>query len=75
MVSNELLYRAFSVFGAVDRAVVLVEGERAQSRGEGLVEFLSKKVAHEALVACQEGHFVLTRSMVPVVAEPYEVML
>ena len=75
MVSNELLHRAFSVFGPVERAMVLVEGERARTTGEGIVEFLSKKVAGEALVACQEGHFVLTRSMVPVVAEPYEVVL
>ena len=73
MVSNELLHRAFSIFGTVERATVLVEGERPRSKGEGLVEVLSKKVAQEAFVACQEGHFVLTRSMVPVVVEPYEV--
>lgn len=74
MVSNELLHRAFSVFGPVERATVQVEGERARTTGEGIVEFLSKKVAQEALIACHEGHFVLTRSMIPVVAEPYEIV-
>ena len=73
-VSNELLHRAFSLFGSVERAVVLAEGERPRSKGEGIVEFSNKRAAQEALVACQEGHFVLTKTLVPVVVEPYEVM-
>jgi proline- and glutamine-rich splicing factor len=73
-VSNELLHRAFSLFGSVERALVLAEGERPRSKGEGIVEFSNKRAAQEALVACQEGHFVLTKTLVPVVVEPYEVM-
>ncbi len=73
-VSNELLHRAFSIFGPVERAVVLVEGERAVSKGEGIVEFLSKRSAQEAVIACTEGHFALTKSLMPVVVEPYEVI-
>jgi len=72
-VSNELLHRAFSIFGTVERALVLAEGERPRSKGEGIVEFSNKRAAQEALVACQEGHFVLTKTLVPVVVEPYEV--
>ncbi len=54
--------------------MVLAEGERPRSKGEGIVEFSNKRAAQEALVACQEGHFVLTKTLVPVVVEPYEVM-
>lgn len=73
-VSNELLHRAFSIFGPVERALVMVEGERAHSKGEGIVEFLNRRSAQEALIACEEGHFVLTKTVVPVVVEPYEAL-
>ena len=59
-VSNELLEEAFSQFGMVERAVVIV-GDRGNSTCKGLVEFASKHAARKALDRCNEGVFLLTR--------------
>lgn len=70
-VSNELLEMAFSVFGEVERAVVVVD-ERGNSKREGVVEFARKNSALAALRKCAEGCYFLTSSLRPVVLEPYE---
>lgn len=70
-VSNELLHRAFSVFGDIERCLVLVD-DRGRSKLEGIVEFERKNFAQEAVKRCQEGCFFLTSSLRPVVAELVE---
>ncbi|XP_068189591.1 splicing factor, proline- and glutamine-rich isoform X2 [Antennarius striatus] len=70
-VSNELLEEAFSQFGMVERAVVIVD-DRGRSTGKGIVEFASKPAARKALDRCNEGVFLLTSSPRPVVVEPLE---
>lgn len=70
-VSNELLEEAFSQFGMVERAVVIVD-DRGRSTGKGIVEFASKPAARKALDRCNEGVFLLTASPRPVVVEPLE---
>lgn len=58
-VSNELLERAFSVFGEIERAIVIVD-DRGKSTGEGIVEFCRKPSAQLALRKCTEGCYFLT---------------
>lgn len=58
-VSNELLEEAFSVFGQVERAVVIVD-DRGRSSGKGIVEFSGKPAARKALDRCSDGSFLLT---------------
>ncbi len=58
-VSNELLEEAFSQFGMVERAIVIVD-DRGRSTGKGIVEFASKPAARKALDRCNEGVFLLT---------------
>ncbi|XP_074542901.1 splicing factor, proline- and glutamine-rich isoform X2 [Halichoeres trimaculatus] len=70
-VSNELLEEAFSQFGMVERAIVVVD-DRGRSTGKGIVEFASKPAARKALDRCNEGVFLLTTSPRPVVVEPLE---
>ncbi|XP_005802900.1 splicing factor, proline- and glutamine-rich isoform X1 [Xiphophorus maculatus] len=70
-VSNELLDEAFSQFGLVERAVVVVD-DRGRSAGRGIVEFASRTAAKKALDRCNEGVFLLTASPRPVVVEPLE---
>ncbi|KAI1231228.1 hypothetical protein IHE44_0008165 [Lamprotornis superbus] len=67
-VSNELLEEAFSQFGPVERAVVIVD-DRGRSTGKGIVEFASKPAARKAFERCTEGVFLLTT---PVIVEPLE---
>ncbi|XP_051166011.1 hrp65 protein-like [Leptopilina boulardi] len=70
-VSNELLEKAFSVFGDLERAIVIVD-ERGKSTGEGIVEFCRKQSAQTALRKCTDGCYFLTASLRPVVVEPFE---
>lgn len=58
-VSNELLEKAFSVFGDLERAIVIVD-ERGKSTGEGIVEFCRKQSAQTALRKCNDGCYFLT---------------
>lgn len=69
-VSNELLYKAFEVFGPLERASVQVD-ERGKSTGEGIVEFKNKPGAMSALRFCTEKCYFLTSSLRPVIVEPY----
>merc|ERR1719186_1717043 len=70
-VSNELLHRAFSVFGDLERAYVMVD-DRGRSKGEGIVEYERKPSAMDALRRCTEGAFFLTASLRPVIVELIE---
>lgn len=58
-VSNELLEEAFSQFGMIERAVVVVD-DRGRSTGKGIVEFASRAAAKKALDRCNDGVFLLT---------------
>lgn len=58
-ISNELLEKAFSVFGEIERAVVIVD-ERGKSLGEGIVEFTRKSSAQLAHRKCTDGCYFLT---------------
>lgn len=58
-VSNELLEEAFSQFGVVERAVVVVD-DRGRSVGKGIVEFATKPAARKALDRCNDGVFLLS---------------
>lgn len=70
-VSNELLEEAFSQFGVVERAVVIVD-DRGRSTGKGIVEFSSKPAARKAMDRISDGVFLLTSSPRPVVVELLE---
>uniref|UniRef100_A0A3B3RHC5 Paraspeckle component 1 n=1 Tax=Paramormyrops kingsleyae TaxID=1676925 RepID=A0A3B3RHC5_9TELE len=71
VVSNELLEQAFSQFGPVERAIVVVD-DRGRPTGRGFVEFASKPAARKALDRCAEGALLLTTSPRPAVVEPAE---
>ncbi|XP_006006745.1 paraspeckle component 1 isoform X2 [Latimeria chalumnae] len=71
VVSNELLEQAFSQFGQVERAIVIVD-DRGRPTGKGFVEFAAKPPARKALERCSEGAFLLTTSPRPVMVEPME---
>ncbi|XP_041868079.1 splicing factor, proline- and glutamine-rich [Melanotaenia boesemani] len=70
-VSNELLEEAFSQFGMVERAIVVVD-DRGRSTGRGIVEFASRSAAKKALDRCNEGVFLLTTTPRPVIVEPLD---
>uniref|UniRef100_A0A803TGB3 Paraspeckle component 1 n=1 Tax=Anolis carolinensis TaxID=28377 RepID=A0A803TGB3_ANOCA len=71
VVSNELLEQAFSQFGPVERAVVVVD-DRGRATGKGFVEFAAKPPARKALERCSDGAFLLTTTPRPVIVEPME---
>ncbi|XP_030638562.1 non-POU domain-containing octamer-binding protein isoform X2 [Chanos chanos] len=70
-VSNELLEEAFSVFGPIERAIVIVD-DRGRPTGKGIVEFANKPSARKALDRCADGAFLLTAFPRPVTVEPME---
>ncbi|XP_063983032.1 hrp65 protein-like [Diachasmimorpha longicaudata] len=70
-VSNELLEKSFSVFGDIERAIVVVD-DRGRPTGEGIVEFAKKPSAQTAIRKCTDSCFFLTASLRPVVVEPFE---
>ncbi|CAH0714278.1 unnamed protein product, partial [Brenthis ino] len=70
-VSNELLYRAFEIFGKIEKAYVKVD-ERGKTLGEGIVEFARKPSALAAIRNCSEKCFFLTSSLRPVIVENLE---
>ncbi|XP_062302460.1 paraspeckle component 1 isoform X1 [Osmerus eperlanus] len=71
VVSNELLEQAFSQFGPVERAVVVVD-DRGRPTGKGFVEFANKPAARKALERCTDGALLLTTTPRPAVVEPTE---
>lgn len=60
LVSNEMLEKAFSIFGDVERAVVVVD-DRGRSKGYGRVEFARKGNATSALQKTSENFFMIGR--------------
>ena len=70
-VSNELLYKAFEIFGKIERAYVRVD-ERGKTLGEGVVEYARKPSALAAIRNCTEKCFFLTSSLRPVIVENFE---
>ncbi|XP_043594515.1 hrp65 protein-like [Bombus pyrosoma] len=70
-ISNELLEKAFSVFGEIERAIVIVD-KKGKSSGEGIIEFCKKNSAQLALRKCTEGCYRLTASPLPVIVELFE---
>lgn len=70
-VSNEYLEQAFSMFGRVERAVVIVD-DKGRSIGEGIVEFERKPSATQCINKCNENCFILTSYPKPVIVEPLE---
>ncbi|OWR48282.1 splicing factor proline- and glutamine-rich [Danaus plexippus plexippus] len=70
-VSNELLYKAFEIFGKIERAYVKVD-DRGKTLGEGIVEFARKPSALGAIRNCTERCFFLTSSLRPVIVESLE---
>ncbi|XP_043279388.1 hrp65 protein-like isoform X2 [Venturia canescens] len=70
-VSNELLEKAFSVFGEIERAIVIVD-DRGKTTGEGIVEYGRKPSAMLAVRKCTDGCYFLTASLRPVVVEMFE---
>lgn len=70
-VSNELLYRAFEIFGKIERAYVKVD-ERGKTVGEGVVEYSRKPAAQSAVRNCSDKCFFLTSSLRPVIVEILE---
>eukprot|EP00057_Strongylocentrotus_purpuratus_P003719 XP_003727221.1 PREDICTED: paraspeckle component 1 isoform X2 [Strongylocentrotus purpuratus] len=69
--SNELLEQAFSMFGEVERAIVIVD-DRGRATKNGIVEFSRKPGAQNALNRIGQGVFLLTVSPFPVTVEPLE---
>jgi len=61
MVSNELLEQAFSQFGQVERAVVIVD-DKGRSTCKGVVEFTRKGTAQKAIQQINDGCFLITAS-------------
>ena len=57
--SNELLEQAFSMFGEVERAIVIVD-DRGRATKNGIVEFSRKPGAQNALNRIGQGVFLLT---------------
>lgn len=72
-VSNELLFYAFSPFGEIEKAHVLVD-ERGKPTGEGYIHFARKFSATTAVKKCTDGCYFLTSSLQPVIVELYEVV-
>ena len=70
-VSNELLEQAFSTFGAIERAIVIVD-DRGKPTGEGIIEFARKPGAQQALTRINEGCFFLGSALRPIMVEPLE---
>ncbi|CAB3998521.1 paraspeckle component 1-like isoform X1 [Paramuricea clavata] len=71
LVSNEMLEKAFSAFGDVERAVVVVD-DRGRSKGYGRVEYARKGNALNALQKTNEGFFMIGRSPRPVFTKQQE---
>jgi hypothetical protein len=70
-ISNEYLEQAFSIFGPVERAVVIVD-DKGRPTGEGIVEFERKPAAAQCINKCIESCFILTNYPKPVIVEPLD---
>ena len=59
-VSDELLREAFSQFGEIERALIVIDA-RGKHAGEGIVEFSKKRSAMEAVDRISENAFMFGR--------------
>lgn len=59
-VTNELLFKAFGVFGQVESSRVSVD-DRGKPTGDGIIIFTEKKSAVLAYKKCQEESYFITR--------------
>jgi len=67
--SNEFIEKAMSIFGKVERAVVVCD-DRGRSKGYAIVEYEWKKTAQKVLDRFKGEMFVLGRLPKPVFAKP-----
>ncbi|ERL90012.1 hrp65 protein [Dendroctonus ponderosae] len=72
-VTSELLLHAFSPFGEVEHATVLVD-ERGKSTGEGFIDFVRKNSAVQAIQKCRDKCYFLSYALRPVIVEPYDLV-
>lgn len=70
-VSDELLHLSFSIFGEIERCLVIID-DRGKSIGKGIVQYVKKYSAVAAVSHCSENCFFLTSLLKPVVVENYE---
>lgn len=70
-VSNELLHKAFEVFGPLERAIVIAD-DRGKNTGEGVVEFVKKSSAMSCIRLCADKCYFLTAALRPVIVEPLD---
>ena len=70
-ISNEYLEQAFSMFGPVERAVVIVD-DKGRPTGDGIVEFERKPAATQCINKCTDSFFILTGYPKPVIVEPLD---
>ena len=68
-VSNELLNEAFSMFGEIEKAIVIID-DKGRPTGEGVVEFARKPGATMAIHRINEGAFLIGNTIRPLVVEP-----
>jgi len=68
--SNDFIEKAMSMFGAVERCVVVCD-DRGRSKGYAIIEFEWKKSAAKVLDRLKDEMFVLGRLPKPVFAKPF----
>ncbi|PNH11999.1 Protein no-on-transient A, partial [Tetrabaena socialis] len=68
-VTNEVLFAAFSQFGAVSKAVVACDAPNNTSKGWGFVSFENKRFAVKAIEGLRERPFLVAAGLRPVVAD------
>jgi hypothetical protein len=62
----QVLLEAFMPFGEVERAVVVVDAQKRESKGYGYVDFVSHHVASKVAARLSKEHFVLPGAIWPV---------
>eukprot|EP00696_Hemimastix_kukwesjijk_P015607 gnl/Hemi2/3826_TR1347_c0_g1_i1.p1 gnl/Hemi2/3826_TR1347_c0_g1~~gnl/Hemi2/3826_TR1347_c0_g1_i1.p1 ORF type:complete len:433 (-),score=68.40 gnl/Hemi2/3826_TR1347_c0_g1_i1:292-1590(-) len=68
-VTDEILWEAFSQFGALENTVVVSDQETRQSKGYGYIYFVDRRDCGRAFKHCQEKMFVLSSSPRPIRVE------
>lgn len=70
-VSDELLYLAFSIFGEIERCLIIID-DRGKSIGKGIVQYIKKSSATAAVSRCSENCYFISSLLKPVIVENYE---
>jgi len=71
VVTNELLHKAFSIFGDIEVCRITVD-DRGKPTGEGTIIFAEKRAAVVCYKKCNEESFFLTSQLRPVIVDPYD---